>query len=265
MDHSVSVARGVVDYELKDSRERRALGIELGHLTAGPRLRFVLTDFGVVIMLAVLHRLAFLQRLDVLRPRHRNSSVCRMIMYAFLGCAQINSNGACQLASFPVFISKSNSQHSLNHYCAQQSADGNSVDVCKEQLPYTVTIKIVPRPDIYPPPHDDVLRLPLNSAQVVSQPRISYPGVASAKTHGGIEDSCSQGSTISETEALLSRDGHGRSGKIVALRSYPQRLGYGRLRWCGRHGTLVFRTLKSIRRMYGPSLMKCSRRVGPCT
>lgn len=35
--HSVSVARAVVDYELKDPEGRRALGIERGHLTAGPR------------------------------------------------------------------------------------------------------------------------------------------------------------------------------------------------------------------------------------
>lgn len=35
--HSVSVARAVVDYELKDPEARRALGIERGHLTAGPR------------------------------------------------------------------------------------------------------------------------------------------------------------------------------------------------------------------------------------
>lgn len=48
MDHSVSVARGVVDYELKDPEEQKTIGIELGHLTAGPRLRFVLTDIGIV-------------------------------------------------------------------------------------------------------------------------------------------------------------------------------------------------------------------------
>lgn len=35
--HSVSVARAVVDYELKDPEGRRSLGIERGHLTAGPR------------------------------------------------------------------------------------------------------------------------------------------------------------------------------------------------------------------------------------
>ncbi|CAM9582806.1 unnamed protein product, partial [Hapterophycus canaliculatus] len=35
--HSVSVARAVVDYELKDPEGRRALGIERGHLLAGPR------------------------------------------------------------------------------------------------------------------------------------------------------------------------------------------------------------------------------------
>lgn len=35
--HCVSVARAVVDYELKDPEGRRALGIERGHLTAGPR------------------------------------------------------------------------------------------------------------------------------------------------------------------------------------------------------------------------------------
>ncbi|CAM9242983.1 unnamed protein product [Ectocarpus fasciculatus] len=35
--HSVSVARAVVDYELKDPERRQALGIERGHLTAGPR------------------------------------------------------------------------------------------------------------------------------------------------------------------------------------------------------------------------------------
>lgn len=35
--HSVSVARAVVNYELKDPEGRRALGIERGHLTAGPR------------------------------------------------------------------------------------------------------------------------------------------------------------------------------------------------------------------------------------
>lgn len=35
--HSVSVARAVMDYELKDPERRQALGIERGHLTAGPR------------------------------------------------------------------------------------------------------------------------------------------------------------------------------------------------------------------------------------
>ncbi|CAN0493755.1 unnamed protein product, partial [Ectocarpus sp. 8 AP-2014] len=35
--HSVSVARAVVDYELKDPERRKALGIERVHLTAGPR------------------------------------------------------------------------------------------------------------------------------------------------------------------------------------------------------------------------------------
>lgn len=35
--HSVSVARAVVDYELKDPEGRRVLGIERGHLAAGPR------------------------------------------------------------------------------------------------------------------------------------------------------------------------------------------------------------------------------------
>ncbi len=35
--HSVSVARAVVDYELRDPERRRALGVERGHLTAGPR------------------------------------------------------------------------------------------------------------------------------------------------------------------------------------------------------------------------------------
>eukprot|EP00903_Cladosiphon_okamuranus_P016611 g15323.t1 len=35
--HSVAVARAVVDYELKDPEGRRSLGIERGHLTAGPK------------------------------------------------------------------------------------------------------------------------------------------------------------------------------------------------------------------------------------
>lgn len=35
--HAVAVARAVVDYELKDPEGRRALGIERGHLLAGPR------------------------------------------------------------------------------------------------------------------------------------------------------------------------------------------------------------------------------------
>lgn len=35
--HAISVARAVVDYELKDAEGRRVLGIEQGHLTAGPR------------------------------------------------------------------------------------------------------------------------------------------------------------------------------------------------------------------------------------
>ena len=38
-EHAVSIARAVVDYELKDPEGRRVLGIEPGHLAAGPRYR----------------------------------------------------------------------------------------------------------------------------------------------------------------------------------------------------------------------------------
>lgn len=36
-EHSFSVSRAVLHYELKDPDGQRMLGIELGHLTAGPR------------------------------------------------------------------------------------------------------------------------------------------------------------------------------------------------------------------------------------
>lgn len=36
-DHRVSVAKSVIDYELKDPEAQRALGIEPAHLKAGPR------------------------------------------------------------------------------------------------------------------------------------------------------------------------------------------------------------------------------------
>lgn len=37
VEHATSVARAVVDYELKDLEGQRTLGVEPGHLTAGPR------------------------------------------------------------------------------------------------------------------------------------------------------------------------------------------------------------------------------------
>lgn len=37
VDHSVSIARAVVDYELKDPETRKILRIERGHLMAAQR------------------------------------------------------------------------------------------------------------------------------------------------------------------------------------------------------------------------------------
>lgn len=39
----MSIARAVVDYELKDPEGRRVLGIEPGHLAAGPRYEKAIT------------------------------------------------------------------------------------------------------------------------------------------------------------------------------------------------------------------------------